>query len=249
MAAHITTLSIFIILLAFFIALNSMAHFVPEKATPVLESVRQTFGTAHQKKMDEDPVLRPDEEKAAGMGDLLQELEDLFRSRIEGVKAVKIQGRNILLLRMPLDELESGLDQGGVTDEETGKQAPPFLESLRSMVTAGENGRAFHVRIVLNTERREDVTAATGDGQQLAKQASRIARKVEEAGIPKPLLGIGVEQGPAGTADLIFEPYRPFIAAEFVEKLSSTPPDTQADDADEADEESNLSVPDTKEQP
>ena len=214
MASHITTLSIFIILLAFFIALNALSHFVPEKATPILESLHKTFGTQKQD-IDLEPSIRQDPAKAADRGDILEDLEGLFRARIQGVEAVTFQGRDTLILRAPLDAFQNAVygvesDDNDENLNEPETQQAEFLTSLKTMVTTGRTGKQYHMKAIANVASQDDILSP--QTAPLSKRMSRIAAKIEAAGIPKPLLGIGLQEGPAGKVDLVFTPYKPYAA-------------------------------------
>ena len=224
MASHITTLSIFIILLAFFIALNSLASFNTQKATPVLESLRKTFGSTEQT-ADLKPSIRQDEAKASGQGDLIRELEKLFRARLQGIKAAKVEGRDTLLLRVKTEEYQKALDgvldrqaqdgnaqaQGAQEADDQDPAVQDFMPTLVSMVRSGQSGPQLHMQIMLNISQEGNVSP---DMQEAMVSISRIVNQTEQAGIPTRLLAGGVQEGPEEYLDLLFRPYQPFILNE-----------------------------------
>ena len=207
MSHHITTLSIFIILLAFFIALNSISVFNTEKSTQVMDSLRQTFGATPEDSEALYPSLREDEAKSTGLGELLVELEGLFRSRLKGIKSARIDGRDVLLLEVPLDELEE-LISAQNTDPATKTEETPFSELLKSMIATGENGPQLHLKIT------GGLPSSSPDGKNaaadMALRLSRLVENIEQSGVPKSLLAIGLQSSDTALVQLTFQPYLPF---------------------------------------
>ena len=106
MANQYLGLSLFIMLLSFFIILNSMSNFDEIKSSPVLNSISMTFA---QEKVEDhtDPGFEEDTtQDSVRSGDTLDQLEELFRSQITGIEAEKNRLGTMMHVRIPLSQFE-----------------------------------------------------------------------------------------------------------------------------------------------
>lgn len=198
MSSPLTTLSIFILLLAFFIVLNALSSFETSKVAPVISSINKTFGTKQTDRVFQGPSLRSDPQEGAGEGMMvLEELEGLFRARIQSVQAARSDSDGTLLLRLSLEELDVILDE---------KKA--LARSLYSMMKTGEDGRQYDLTLLGNMPAHKELF--NPEGEELVRRLSRIVGELEKNGVPGFLLSLGLQEGPRGTVELMFKPHQRF---------------------------------------
>jgi hypothetical protein len=95
-----TSLSLFIILLAFFMVLASYSAFDEKRVRPILDSLEQTFTT----RVFSDgvaPNFVEDPSRGAGEGFVLEDLSKLFKAEAAGIEPQLIPSRGILSLEIP----------------------------------------------------------------------------------------------------------------------------------------------------
>ncbi len=203
MGNQFLSLGLFIMLLAFFIVLNSLSTFEQSKTTSVLKSLAETFVV--------DPPLGKDqvsEEVAAPgqdykQGDALDRVQGLFQSVIPDAKANKNRFGTQLTMQMSVVEFETAL----------GSNAPDnnrFANALSGLLYLNKT-YPYEVDIYLNIEedpamlQRNEPVKAT----QYRKQISSYAATMEAGNIDPRLMTMGVKKGETKTITLIFRRYTP----------------------------------------
>lgn len=205
---QLLALSMFIMLLAFFIVLNAVSNFEETKITPTMHSIMHAFASRVVPDMPENlPVMIEEEEAdALNEGATIDRLEALFSSHIPNHEAVANQAEGTMHMRLPLDDFERSVRTiaGGGGD--------PFLPTLVALMRADTPENAYRMDMMLNVAINPS-RMQNREPQQMAvhmRRISDIAARLEQAGLPPRLVAGGIQRGHPGTVDLYFRPYEPY---------------------------------------
>lgn len=221
MANQFLALSLFVMLLSFFIILNGLASFEDVKAKPVLNSVATAFSTRDTVIEDTvPPALIESTANSTREGDTLTQLQAVFEANIAGIDVERNRLGTVMHVSMPLKKFENGIilpnPQSGRTREEAGGF---LLPTLISIMHSRENV-PYDMDIVLNLE--TDPAQAAIDHPEALKDSlqtiSRIAQTIEDEGFPEELLTAGLGKGRAGYVDLYFRRHEAFAPAPIAEE-------------------------------
>lgn len=180
-------LSVFILLLAFFMLLNALSVPRQDKAGAVRRSVEAAFALDEPgRDADGAPRRRAAREQAVAA---LRSLGDLIRTEIPLAK-VEVAGRgDTLALTLPAGSLYTA-DGSGILPSRTG-----LLHRMAAVLFRREAG----VQVV-----GEFLLATDGDPQMLIGRAGVLARAVTGMGAPDGALSVGIERGPPDRVRLLF---------------------------------------------
>lgn len=211
----ILNLSLFMMLLAFFIVLNALSSFEEKKFTPILQSLENTFASdsnwdAKSTSLREDPL------QSVLEGDSIDRLNALFEAQISAFRATKSKSRGVMHVEMPFDVFYNAIIQIGqqeLTQSNKDRiERDFFLPTLVSILKSEDQGAAYRMDIVLQMEQDPAVMQnnAPGDLKTVVNRVGGVARKLEEFGLPKNLMSIGLSKGKENTVELFFYKHVPF---------------------------------------
>ncbi len=220
MAGHIISLSIFTILLAFFIVLNANANFDYSRAGPVLNSLERTFAAGFQG--NNMPKVSPitSTDTSHKRGDAMTRLENVFRARIPGSTITRSSSRGTLTVQMPYDDIRRQIEDSILTDGTTDIESPNLLLTTIPLLNHEEPEKRIQMDIILNIQQNpgtlEPLNNETTDieiakHKNMYESISFFAKVFELGDLPTELINIGIQQGKADTVDIIFRPYKPYI--------------------------------------
>lgn len=177
-ASHYMALSLFLILLTFFIGLSAMSNFHPQRTEAVMEALKDTFTSA-----DFIPDISPDTADKDGLnrhdGDLPEAQVKNLLGRTLGDLRIEAndnpQGQGVLSAMIPAAVFENYLDA--------------LARQITAITTAGDLSTSF------------DVTILSG-GSVDAVRIGRYADSFAQAGFPMDRLGFGLIAGAAADAPL-----------------------------------------------
>lgn len=216
-------LSLFLMLLSFFIIMNSTSNFDDSKARPVMRSLALAFsgGTVEQ---GAAPLGEFVPQVYTGEGETLERIEALFFSHIPDVQSRRNRLGTMMRVRLPVRSFETGIDMSGVTEPQGaavsyvgGKGG--LLPMLVALLQSQDAGVPYRMDMMLAVS-DDPAALAANDPEMLKEKAnsvSMLANTLEKAGIPGALLGTGLERGENGFIDIYFrrdEPYEPAPAPE-----------------------------------
>ncbi len=213
MASQLMGLSLFIMLLAFFIVLNAISTFSEQKARTAVASLGDVFG--HEQE------LTGLTNKGGGMGegDSLDHLEALFNAHLTGLEIEQDKTWGTMHIRLPLDHFLSAVNSLGASElKEQGAalKDKPLLPTLVSLMESGEGKLAYRMDIVVSTS--ADPGSIYNDDpaklRETSGQLSSIATKLESSGLPPSQMSIGLQEGPDNTVDLYFRPYKTLMTSQ-----------------------------------
>lgn len=208
MANQFLALSMFIMLLSFFIVLNSMSNYEEEKKQNVLESLNVAFATAKITE-DEAPETKEDPAQSRRKGQVLDNIEDLFNANITGLEAQRDSLGRVMTITMPVWKFEQSLRDSGGTGGAFGK-------TLASMLMA-EGRIAYRMDMVLQAGNpAQMVNQNPEEASSMAKKVSSFAAILEDIGLPRKLTTAGLGQGDEGMIALYFRRHEPFVPLEYI---------------------------------
>lgn len=201
-------------LLAFFIVLNALSDFQDSQAERIIGNLNLTFSTTITDNIAR-PSIRPDDETGLteGQGEItyLDELRDLFEAHITGVDVLVNEDEGVMMLRIPVAQLNAAaLDLGRpARDTSESDVADEFLPTLISMLRTGEQGRAYRMELMLESERDliSQRLEAPETHNELRDLIGGIASRLIDAGLPRETLSIGMVEGEGGMVTILFSPF------------------------------------------
>jgi hypothetical protein len=217
MVVLLINLSLFIMLLAFFIVLNRHTEFREEKVRPILESIDQTF-TSRVFRQDSGPSYRQDIERQTAQGDDLEKIEALFRSRLPQVDARYLPSRGILYVEMPVQVFQNLIDQKSPRYERA------LDDAMRDIMSSRKPALQLEIWLVHKEDPVSLMQKNPDQLSQLIKQLSDWVGSLEQqtAGdLPKGRAVIGVGQADQEIIKLIFRPHTPYAPLPEVVKDST----------------------------
>lgn len=206
-------LSLFIMLLAFFIVLNSISSYEAARVSPVMESLGYAFSSRFERiEAEESPSVTPDESESVNEGSSLDQLQALFKSQIPSHEAIVSHRRGMMYVKVSFDDFEQAVMAVGQRnvpeDQEENTQFLKgfFLPTLISLMSMDEDKAPYRMDIILNIN-ENPARLQNQHPKRLAvimKKMGHIAGKVEDAGLPTKLISSGLQKGEDGMVELIF---------------------------------------------
>lgn len=203
--ADVLSLSLFILLLAFFIVLNSITSLQNDRIDPVLQSLWAAFGRDMQT-LSEKPSPQQDEFLASGAGDSQTQIAAMLRAQIPSVSIERSVARGTLRARVSVPDLTASI--GHLTPEKLRAATPEnrtsgsLLPILAGLMIASNNTQPLRLDIVL--------AASQGTVEDIA-YLEKLAMLLEAAGVPKTHYAVSyTQEGARGFADFVFTPYASF---------------------------------------
>lgn len=210
------TLSLFIMLLAFFIVLNTLSSYEEIKTEQVRRSVELAF-SKDAKSEEQASSTRPNPEKSLREGHTFDRIDALFESQIASFEATKSKTRGLMMVRMPYDEFSQAILKVGQKDllqypSRKAVRGNFFLPTLTSIMRRNIDGAPTRIEIMLHTE----IDPAKLQNQSPEKlldvvsRAGAFSRRLEKQGMPQKLVNIGVSEGDPAYVDLVFRKHYAF---------------------------------------
>lgn len=217
-------LSLFIMLLAFFIVLNSISSYEEKKTEEVRQSLDVTFSTDVRRE-DFNPSITKDPVKSVNKGDVFERLEALFEAQIIAFEASKSRAKGVMMVKMSYDDFSKAmkaLDQQDLTKNPTRMEAHKnvFLPTLVSLMKTNIDGAPTRLEIYFHV----DENPAQIQNQKPQKlnvvinDVGKYSTLLQNNGLPQKLLNIGVSKGDPKFVQLVFRKYRPFSPVKPSEK-------------------------------
>lgn len=207
MAQHYLALSLFVILLCFFLVLDSLSTFEVVKAQSVKQSLQ--FAFAGKVEGDKDlPSIHVTPTETFRQGDALDPVKALFNAQIKTFKASTNRMGTEMMVRLPISEFEAALKETASTGiseknafERTGG---PFLPTLVSLLQAAQGRVPYRLDILLNIP-GDPAALMAGDEKDnatrdLIRKVSGYALMLEKAGMPRKTVSAGLAQALPGNA-------------------------------------------------
>lgn len=214
MANQFLGLSLFIMLLSFFIILNAISTFETTKSQPVLNSLTVAFSTKKAEK-DLAPGKAPQPTQAQNLGSTLDKVQALFQSQISTAKAKQNRLGTTMVIRLPFEDykkaMRSSLTIRDNTPSLVNADAVDLLPMLVSLLeTQRDVTYKMDMLLHVNQEPTTIVSEQPERFSSLNRSVSAVAKTLEEAGLPRKQVTAGLKQGEEGMIELVFSRYLPF---------------------------------------
>lgn len=201
-AGQLLGLSLFIMMLAFFIVLNSISSFDDAKVQPVSGSLEQAFGTRIDLSADLSPALTQDPAQGLGEGKTLDRVEGLFKAELTNVETVTSRQRGVMYMRLKRPEFEAAVKalEGG--------QQPRLVRTLASLLRSADRQPVYLMEIVYNLPDNPARLAnrKPQDLETAIQALSVAAATIEQAGLPAGQMSVGLQKGNVNFVELTFRP-------------------------------------------
>jgi len=207
-------LALFIMLLAFFIVLNSMSSYEEIKTESVKRSIKVAFTNEEPEakpSVQEDPTLSMRE------GHTFDRLDALFQAQIVSFEAQKSKSSGRMMIRVEKEKFLNAVMQEGQFDlyrypTRRDVQGNFFLPTLVSIIRSNIDGAPTRLEIIMNSDENpaQLKNANPQELRQNVRQVGSVAQKLESQGLSQKLLTIGLTKGDTEFVDLIFTKYVPF---------------------------------------
>lgn len=201
-AGQLLGLSLFIMMLAFFIVLNSISTFDEAKVQPVSGSLEQAFGTRIELIENLNPAISQSPAGGLGEGKTLNRVEGLFKAELTNVETITSRQQGAMYIRLKRSDFERAVES--ISAGET----PRFLLTLASLLRSAGRQPVYRMEIVYNLP-ENPARLANRQPQQLEeaiRAVSSAAAKIEEAGLPARQMSVGLQKGNVDFVELIFRP-------------------------------------------
>lgn len=212
MANQFLALSLFLMLLSFFIVMNAISSFDESKVNPRLNSVSLAFSMLATKE-NQMPSSAETLRAGAGSGDTFDGVKGLFEAHISGFQMSKNRMGTQMYVKVPVSEFENliSYSSGGLVENKGG-----FMPTFISMLRADKTNTPFRMDIFFNIP--EDVSQyklSHLDSYKIAvKKVSDYTQKLEDQGLPTHLLSAGMKKGDPAFIELVFMKHEPYDALE-----------------------------------
>lgn len=209
-------LSLFIMLLAFFIVLNSLSSFEEIKTEQVRRSVTMAFQNEDLVKEDKSS-LTPDPAQAMREGHAFDRLDALFKAQIPGFEATSSKSRGVMMVQLPLDEFQSAMTK---IDQKDLTQFPSreairgnfFLPTLVSILKTEVDDMPMRMEIMMN-DRTTPAVIQNDDPEKMKamiKRVSRFSESLQKQGMSQKLINVGLKKGNPDYINLVFRKHVAF---------------------------------------
>ncbi len=208
-------LSLFVMLLAFFMILNSMSSFEEQKTADIMRSIDDTFASKITQEGNEKPAITQSAEKNLHEGDTMERIDSLFKSQIPGYKVVKNKQRGMMQVQVTREDFEKAVK--GLKNGEGGGSgfSAAFLPTLVSLMRTDMRGTPYRMEITYFTD--ENPARVQNQKPQrmagLIRDIAAVAGDIEKAGLQAKLMTIGLQKGDPDMVDLVFQRHVPFDPA------------------------------------
>ena len=180
-------LSLFLLLLAFFILLNALATIEETKSRRVLTSVAATFRSVADVKTTAQ-ILVADLGKTPEPQELLDAMERLWVTAIPVVDVDQVTPGEIMQMAFPANELFVG----GKADMRTDRRQ--LLEAVARVLAVPAKGSASELQLVLGSDpvSQSQLLAA---GNLPMRRATTLADALVALGAPADTISVGIREG------------------------------------------------------
>ncbi len=208
MANQFLGLSLFIMLLAFFIILNAISDFDEDMSNKAMQSVTVAFSN---RDIPQDPTanLEEDLQESFREGDTLDQLQDLFKSQITGVEIKKDRMGTVMHLRMPVSDFERQILKSSASSPVNSSYD---LRATLVTLLSSEDHIRYRMEIFLNSDKSPAKLQNENPKKMMSlmNRASFYTEILEEAGLSKKFITPGIKAGSEKMIDLFFRRYEPF---------------------------------------
>jgi hypothetical protein len=206
LATQFLALSLFIMLLAFFIVLTASSDTTPVKSAPLIESLEKTFASKIEG-MDKKPAKVEDKEQSTGQGQSLESIKGLLKSQGLPFTVEKMEGNSLMYLRMRREDF---INSFGIKEKKLTREQSVFLSKLLILLRPSDKVLTYSVDVFVGLGENPAQMALEYPDKTKSSVvlADKLASLLIAQKFPKKLITIGLHQGAAGYIDMYFKPFK-----------------------------------------
>lgn len=207
MGNYFLSLSLFVILLCFFIVLGANSSFEQTKAGAVMSSLSKAFTASNQDIQKFSPMPSAIDTHDAREGSALGRVQGAFTAQLPAADIAQNRFGTSLRVRMDLKTFEAAVSEAALSGQ-TDQTQPSLRPVLLALLDAQDTPGALRMDMILETPGNPGRLAAEKSDVMgaLQQRAMATARNLENAGMPARLLSVGLGQGEDGYIVLYFRP-------------------------------------------
>jgi hypothetical protein len=209
-SSQLLALGLFIMLLAFFIVLNSLSTFDEKTAAPVLASLERTFAPrVYRQDVGQTQVMAP--AQGSQDGSSLERISGMFSARIPGTEVAR-EREGILHVRVPTRELFNAISALSVISEYDKDEFVAYRDIFVAVVAAQDTKQPLRMDFTVNLPSNpSDAEKGTKNlTAQTVKETSDMAAILQKNGLPLHLYSFAYRKGIRGKTNITFSPYETY---------------------------------------
>lgn len=217
-SSQLMALSLFIMLLAFFIVMNAVSTYDTKKINPTLNSLEHAFASKVDKnKQGGEPSVSPSEQFSIHEGDVYDRMNALFNTQFPANEMNIDKQRGTMQTQVIYDSLKSAAIALGQRNALTQKDDEGllqnfFIPTLVALINNRDMGQHYKMDMIYNID--QDPAALKKDNPKLLKtyisDIDLVSTKLIEAGLPPEMVTIGLQKGSPDKVDLLFRKFTPY---------------------------------------
>lgn len=189
-------LSLMVLLLAFFIVLQSMSVPQLEKQEKALKSIEQTFQYDDDLILIEGDNVSSQQDEKIGFPSQIKDIGDLFETKMKLAKVTKAAQGTMMIVEVPIDELFEP------HDDDILPISLPILNRIASALRVEQSDGLYKMDFYLLRALKKDYGA---EQRQLdIQRAGKIALYLSSLNVDSSRLGVGVQIGDPATVRFVF---------------------------------------------
>lgn len=196
-------LALMVLLLAFFIVLQSMSVPQLDKQEKALKSIEQTFQYDDELILIHGDNVSSQQDDKIGFPDQIKDIGDLFETKMQLVKVTKASQGNVMMVELPIDEL---------FDHNSDHLLPisqPILNRVANALRVQRSDGFYKMDFYLMRPLRKEYT--TEQRQLDIARAGKIALYMTNLNVDSSRIGIGIQIGDPSTVRFIFHQSAPLV--------------------------------------
>lgn len=212
--SQVLALGLFIMLLAFFIVLNTFSTFDEQLAKPVLASLERAFAPRiYRDDIGQTEVQAM--EQGNQEGSALQRISALFNARIPGA-AIMRQRDGMLYVRVKTEDMTDAIKSFASQQEADNPIHTAFRDIFVAVLATQQSETPLRMDITFNTADNfaAEALKETSRSRAMVKDIADLAARLQESGLPLDLYSVGMARGKSGYADITFEVFEPYDFSE-----------------------------------
>lgn len=215
-ARQMMNLSLFIMLLAFFIVLNSMSSYEEIKSEQVRRSLNMAFSKEEFSEVEIKSTTQ-DLAQAIREGHVFDRLDALFQSQISAFSKISSKRRGVMMVELDLEEFTTAILKVGQKDfmrypSRKDVRGNFFLPTLVSIIRSDMMDMPIRMEILINSDQNpaELQNQLPVQMDRTINLGSALTERLESQGMPTNLINIGVKEGDPKKVTLAFRKHTPF---------------------------------------
>jgi len=199
---QLLALSLFILLLAFFIVMTAISSVNETRSRPVIESLERTFASKPRGD-DEYPSPQPGPEFGTGQGHAFDQLENLFSAQLPTFQAKRMDGDSTMFVQVREEEFFEAVRP---RPDAVGGGPSHFVSNLIKIIDPAQSKKKYSLSLLVNLpESPQNVAQESPDQKrQIVRRAGQYGTILTQNNLPSELLSVGLQQGEAGFVVMLF---------------------------------------------